>query len=80
LGVKILFAGSGNGMGVAVNNRTKHETFMKMIEVQAGLGMGVDKFRVVFLFDNKQAFDGLVNSGWEFGGQSTAAAKNGDGV
>jgi lipid-binding SYLF domain-containing protein len=78
LGVKILFAGSGNGKGVAVNNKTKHETFMKMIEVQAGLGMGVDKFRVIFLFDNKQAFDGFVNAGWEFGGQSTAAAVNGD--
>jgi lipid-binding SYLF domain-containing protein len=78
LGVKILFAGSGNGKGLAVNNKTKHETFMKMIELQAGLGMGVDKFRVIFLFDNKQAFDGFVNSGWEFGGQSTAAAKYGD--
>ena len=78
LGVKILFAGSGNGKGIAVNNHTKHETFMKMLQVQAGLGMGVDKFRVVFLFDSQKAFDGFVNSGWEFGGQSTAAAKNGD--
>jgi lipid-binding SYLF domain-containing protein len=78
LGVKILFAGSGNGKGLAVNNKTKHETFMKMIELQAGLGVGVDKFRVIFLFENKQAFDGFVNSGWEFGGQTTAAAKTGD--
>ena len=78
LGVKILFAGTGNGKGVAVNNRTKHETFMKMLEVQGGLGMGVDKFRVVFLFDNQRAFDSFVNSGWEFGGQSTAAARAGD--
>ncbi len=78
LGVKILFAGSGNGKGVAVNNRTKHETFMKMLEVQAGLGMGVEKFRVIFLFDNQTAFKSFINSGWEFGGQSTAAAKNGD--
>jgi lipid-binding SYLF domain-containing protein len=74
LGVKILFAGSGNGKGIAVNNRTKHETFMKMLEVQAGLGMGVEKFRTVFVFGNKKAFE----TGWQFGGQSTAAAKNGD--
>jgi lipid-binding SYLF domain-containing protein len=52
LGVKTLFGGTGNGKGLAVNRRTKHETFMKMIEVQAGLGMGVDKFRDVFVFDN----------------------------
>ena len=41
LGVKILVAGSGNGKGIAVNNKTKNETFMKMLELQAGLGMGV---------------------------------------
>jgi lipid-binding SYLF domain-containing protein len=78
LGVKILFAGSGNGKGIAVNNRNKHEIFMKMVELQAGLGMGVEKFRVVFVFDTEKAFDSFVNSGWEFGGQSTAAAKAGD--
>ena len=77
MGVKILLAGSGHGKGIAVSNKSKHETFMKMLEVQAGLGMGVEKFRVVFLFDNDKAFDSFVNSGWEFGGQTTAAAKNG---
>jgi lipid-binding SYLF domain-containing protein len=78
LGVKILLAGSGNGKGLAVDNKTKKETFMKMLEVQAGLGMGIKKFRVVFVFDNQKAFNSFVNSGWQFGGQATAAAKNGD--
>ncbi len=78
LGVKILLAGSGNGQGIAVNNKNKSETFMKMIEVQAGLGMGVKKFRVVFVFENQNALSGFINSGWEFGGQTTAAAKTGD--
>jgi lipid-binding SYLF domain-containing protein len=78
MGVKILVAGSGNGKGIAVNNKTKHETFMKMPQVQAGLGMGVKKFRVVFVFDDKKALDSFVNSGWQLGGQSTAAAKTGD--
>ena len=74
-GVKILFGGSGRGEGVAVINQTKAETFMKMLEAQAGLGFGVKKFRCVFIFDNQKAFDGFVNSGWEFGGQASAAAK-----
>lgn len=77
MGVKILLAGSGNGKGIAVNSKTKHETFMKMLEVQAGLGVGVTKFRVVFVFDSEKALDAFVNSGWEFGGQSTAAATTG---
>ena len=78
LGVKILFGGTGNGKGIAVNNKSKRETFMKMLEIQAGLGMGVDKFRVVFIFDNERAFNSFVDSGWEFGAQTTVAAKSGD--
>jgi lipid-binding SYLF domain-containing protein len=75
MGVKILVAGSGKGAGIAVNNKSKNETFMKMLELQAGLGFGVKKFRVVFVFDNEKAFASFVNSGWQFGGQSTAALK-----
>ena len=78
MGVKILFAGSGKGKGIAVDNTTKKETFMKMVELQAGLGMGVKKFSVVFVFDNDKALNSFVNSGWDFGGQATAAAKTGD--
>jgi lipid-binding SYLF domain-containing protein len=77
-GVKILLAGSGKGKGLAVNNKTRKETFMKMIELQAGLGMGVKKFSVVFVFDNEKVFSSFINSGWDFGGQATAAAKTGD--
>jgi lipid-binding SYLF domain-containing protein len=78
MGVKILLAGSGKGQGIAVDNKSKNETFMKMVELQAGLGMGVKKFRVIFVFDNQKALNSFVNSGWEFGGQTTAAAKTGD--
>jgi lipid-binding SYLF domain-containing protein len=74
-GMKLLIAGSGKGEGVAVNNKTKAETFMKMLELQAGLGVGIKKFRVVFVFDNEKAFNSFVNSGWQFGGQSTVGAK-----
>ena len=74
-GLKILFGGSGKGEGVAIDNQAKSETFMKMFEIQAGLGMGAKKFRVIFVFENQKAFDGFVNSGWEFGGQTSAAAK-----
>jgi lipid-binding SYLF domain-containing protein len=75
LGVKILLAGSGNGQGVAVNNKTGHQTFMKMVELQAGLGLGVTKFRNIFVFETQSALNSFVNSGWQFGGQATAAAK-----
>jgi lipid-binding SYLF domain-containing protein len=74
-GIKILFAGSGKGEGIAVNNATKAETFMKMLELQGGLGFGVKKFSVIFVFDNEKVLNDFINSGWEFGGQASAAAK-----
>ena len=39
-GLKILVAGGGQGKGLAVNNKTRQEIFMRMAEVQAGSGSG----------------------------------------
>ncbi len=77
-GMKILVAGGGSGKGIAVNNKTKATTYMKMAEVQAGLGFGAKKFQVVWVFETEAALNNFVNSGWEFGAQATAAAKSGD--
>ena len=74
-GMKILFAGGGSGKGIAVKNKSGQTTFMKMIEVQAGFGMGVKKFRLIWVFENQADLDGFINSGWEVGGQGTAAAQ-----
>ena len=74
-GMKILVAGGGTGKGLAVNNKTRQEIFMRMAEVQAGLGFGVKKFRLVWVFETQQAFDSFVNSGYQFGGQAALSAK-----
>ena len=77
-GMKILVAGSGTGKGVAVDNKTKKETFMKMVELQAGLGFGVKKFSLIWVFETPQTLSTFINSGWELGGQTSAGAKAGD--
>lgn len=77
-GMKLGFAGGGSGKGVAVDQKTKKETFMKMVEAQAGLGLGIKKFRLVWIFESKDALDRFVDSGWELGGQFGAGAKMGD--
>ena len=77
-GMKIFVAGSGTGKGVAVDNKTKKEIFMKMIELQAGLGFGVKKFSLVWVFEKSDALATFVNSGWELSGQASAAAKAGE--
>lgn len=78
IGMKILIAGGGKGQGMAVDNASQKVTFMKMVEVQAGLGVGVKKFHTIFVFETKEAMDHFINNGWEFGGEATAAATTGD--
>ena len=74
-GMKIFVAGGGSGKGIAVNNKTRKETFMKMVEVQAGFGLGVKKFKLVWVFDNQSLLNDFTESGWTLSGQTTAAAK-----
>lgn len=75
-GLKIIFGGGSHGEGVAISNATQKATFMKMFELSPGFGFGAQKFRVVFLFETREAFDKFVNSGWEFGGNTEAALQS----
>jgi len=74
-GMKIFIAGGGSGSGVVFRKGNGKPVYMKMVEVQAGLGVGIKSFSVIFVFDNEAAMQSFINSGWEFGGQATAAAK-----
>ncbi len=73
-GIKLLFAGGSQGKGVVVNNRTHRQTFMQMVGVQAGLGLGVQKMRLIFVFESESALQGFVNQGWAFGASTQLAA------
>ena len=75
-GFKLVFMGGGKGKGLAVNNANKQESFMEMVEFQPGLGLGANDFRVVLVFDTQGAFNQFLNSGWEFGANAVAMAKN----
>lgn len=75
VGVKIFIAGGGGGTGIAVDNKTKKITYMNMAEVQAGFGIGVKKFRLIWVFETRAALNRFIESGWEFGGQASASAK-----
>lgn len=74
-GMKILVAGTGKGKGVAVDNRTGRETFMKMLELQAGLGLGLRKYRLVWVFEDEAAFKKFITTGRQLGGQASFSAK-----
>jgi lipid-binding SYLF domain-containing protein len=77
-GMKIFVAGSGKGKGLAVDNKSKKAVYMKMLELQAGLGVGVKKFSLVWVFETPETLSQFVNSGRELGAQTSVAAKAGD--
>jgi len=78
LGINVLFLSTARGGGVVREASSGKETFMRMLSLGAGIGLGVKDFRVVFVFHTKQAYNNFVNSGWDFSGQADAAAKSGD--
>ncbi len=76
-GLKLFFAGGTTGKGMVVNNRTHRQTFMKMVQVQGGLGFGVNQNRLIFVFTNERALRNFIDQGWEFGGQANLSAMAG---
>jgi lipid-binding SYLF domain-containing protein len=73
-GIKIFFAGGNTGKGFVHNNWTERYTYMRMVQVQGGLGLGVSKDRIIWVFETQKALKDFVNSGWEFGGKAQLAA------
>jgi len=78
MGTNLLLLSTARGSGIAVNSKTKQETFMKMVSAGAGLGVGVKDYRVIFVFESDKAFTEFLDSGWSGSAQADAAAKAGD--
>ena len=65
MGTNLLLLSTARGAGIAVNSKTKQDTFMKMISAGAGLGLGVKDYRVVFAFESEKALSNFLDSGWD---------------
>ncbi len=76
-GFKLFLFGAAAGKGLAVNYGSGAEVFMKVTEIDVGLGLGVKKISVIFVFETDKAFERFIDKGFEFGGQTTAAATDG---
>jgi lipid-binding SYLF domain-containing protein len=73
--LKLAFGFSGGGgNGVAVVKETGEKTYMKMGTVGVGIGLGINKYNVIFLFQDSQTFNKFVNTGWQADAGATAAA------
>jgi lipid-binding SYLF domain-containing protein len=72
---KVAFGISGGGgNGVAVSKTTGEKTYMKMGTAGVGLGIGVNKYQIVFLFQDETTLKNFVTKGWQADASATAAA------
>jgi len=73
-GINLILFSAGSGKGVAHDNKTGKDTFMRMATGGVGIGLGIKDYRAVMIFHKRSAFDKFVNDGWDFSGQADAAA------
>ncbi len=69
-----LILGGGAGYGVVVDNETGVNSYMRMVQVSGGLGLGVKNLRFIFLFHTREALDKFIRQGWEVGTEARAVA------
>jgi lipid-binding SYLF domain-containing protein len=73
--LKLAFGFSGGGgNGVAVIKESGDQTYMKMGTAGIGLGLGINKYQVVFFFQDQATFDSFVNKGWQADATASAVA------
>jgi lipid-binding SYLF domain-containing protein len=74
-GMNLLVLATSRGGGLAHDNTTGKETYMKMISGGVGIGLGVKKYYAIFVFSSNESFNGFQEEGWSAEGQADAAAK-----
>ena len=73
--LKLAFGFSGGGgNGVATALESGEKTYMKMGNVGVGLGLGANKYQVVFLFQDEKTFRSFVDKGWQADAGASAVA------
>jgi hypothetical protein len=79
-GFRFIFMEDARAMGVAVNNTTGQETFMKMVELHPASSTSDGKFRLVLVFETEEVFRTFSKSAWFLGPNVMAAAAPDDRV
>lgn len=71
------FIGGAGGSGLVHDRAAKKDVFMNMGVATGGLDFGIKSYREVLVFKDAATLKKFVDSGWEFGGGGSAAAKAG---
>ncbi|MCL4800576.1 MAG: hypothetical protein KJ025_13375 [Burkholderiales bacterium] len=72
-GLSFVLGGSG-GKGVVHDNASGKDTYMNVAQASAGPQLGVQKRKVVVVFNDRKAMQHFITSGWEAGGGGRVGA------
>lgn len=75
---KIFVVGFGGGYGVVKDSHTGKDTYMKMAQGGAGVGIGIKQLRTVLVFHDAKALNKFITQGYVVGADANAAAKYDD--
>jgi lipid-binding SYLF domain-containing protein len=76
-GLSFLIGGAG-GKGVAVDNKTKKVTYMDLAGASAGLTIGAQEARYLYVFKDAASLQRFIDSGWDAGAELAAGAGAGE--
>lgn len=76
-GVKLGILGDDHGRGVVVNNDTGKKIYVKMKEVSAGVNFGAKEYDLLFVIQNKEAWERFISGNIKFGTEVSAQASDG---
>ncbi|MFQ5700760.1 MAG: YSC84-related protein [Acidobacteriota bacterium] len=69
-----IFLTGGGGVGVAVDKASGKRIYMKMGTAGIGVGLGGQKYQIVFFFQDHDTFDKFVQEGWQADSSANAVA------
>ena len=76
-GVKFGLVGDDHGRGLACNKETKEKIYMKMKEVSLGVNVGAKEYDLLFIIQNKTAWERFISGNVKFGTEVSAQASDG---
>ena len=70
---KLVLSGGG-GSGVALERESGKRTYMKTASLGVGIGLGIQFYQVVFIFETAEVMHYFVEEGWEVSSGANAVA------
>ncbi|WP_432797996.1 hypothetical protein [Poriferisphaera sp. WC338] len=78
VGTSYLVVTGSDGYGIAHNNETGKNTYMRMGSFGVGPGVGQSKFQLVMIFDDAGTMGQFIRSGWTWGARGSSDWKTVD--